>query len=164
MTKGCRGTGSDRVNHQRGFDMFTLHLKNGYPFAQAPCIVKLSGDKIALNDVMLPASIDHDARYNPNNVRLWVIGHEFGALCAVWAGHEQEAFDAAVDLGLLDCLMSEEQDHDDDDSLTPLGNASELFDLQHAWLAEVDFDPARDIAMIVKIVRSAENQFDFIEE
>ena len=143
--------------------MYTLHLKNGYPFAQAPCIVKLQSDKIALNDVMLPASIDHDARYNPYNVRLWVIGHEFGALYAVWAGHEQGALDAAVDLGLLDCLKAEEQDHEDE-SLTPLGNASELFDLQHAWIAEVDFNPARDIAMIVKIVRSTENQFDFIEE
>ena len=112
---------------------------------------------------MLPASIDHDARYNPNNVRLWVIGHEFGEICAVWAGHEQEAFDAAVDLNLLDCLMAEYQDRDDE-SLTPLGNASELFDLQHAWIAEVDFDPARDIAMIVKIIRNSENQFDFIEE
>lgn len=142
--------------------MFTLHLKNRYPFG-APCIVKLPGDKIALNDVMLPASIDHDARYNPNNVRLWVIGHEFGALCAVWAGHEQEAFDAAVDLGLLDCLMSEEQDRENE-SLTALGNASEIFDLQSVWIADVDFNPARDIAMIVKIIRRSENQFDFIGE
>jgi hypothetical protein len=132
---------------------YNLTLKQSLPFAQNPPFAELEGDKILCNDVNLPASIDPDNGYNPHNVRMWVIGHEFGAICAVFASSEQDAFDAAVDGNMLDCLMAQDQDHDDE-SLTPLGNASELFDLTYAWLAEVEFDPARDIHLIVKLVRA----------
>ena len=62
--------------------------------------------------------------------------------------------DAAVDAGSLDCLMAEEQDYDNED-LTPLGNASELFDLNSVWMGEVEFDAARDIKLIVALVRQS---------
>lgn len=138
---------------------YTLTLRQSGPFAQNPRFTEIEGEKILLNNVILPRAIDPENAFNPHNVRLFVIGHEFGAICAVWAGHEQEAFDVACDGNMLDCLMSENQDHEDD-SLTPCGNASELFDLAHAWCGVVEFEPARDIVLIVDIVRASENQKD----
>ena len=136
---------------------YTLTLAQSVSFCQNPRFAELDGDKIALNNVILPKTIDSDGAYNPHNVRLFVIGHEFGAICAVWASHEQEAFDEACDANLIDCLMAENQDIDNEE-LAPLGNASELFDLTHAWIGTVEFDAARDIKLIVSIVRAAENQ------
>lgn len=138
---------------------YTLTLAQSGGFCQTPRFAELEGDKIALNNVILPKTIDSDGGYNPHNVRFFVIGHEFGAICAVWASHEQEAFDEACDANLIDCLMSENQDFDNEE-LTPLGNASELFDLTHAWIGTVEFDAARDINLIVSIVRASENQKD----
>lgn len=126
---------------------YTLTLKQS---TQAPSSVELEGENILLNDVNLPEHIEHT--FNPYNVKLWVISNEYGALCAVWGSNEQEALDEAVDAGMLDCLMAEEQDYDNED-LTPLGNASELFDLNSVWMGEVEFDPARDIKLIVALVR-----------
>ena len=137
--------------------MFTLFLDQGFPFANNPRNVELPGDKILTNNVILPRNIDALGSYNPHNVRFWVIGHELGALCAVWASHEQEAFGEACNAGVLDCLMSEEQNYDDD-SLTALGNASELFDLSHAWIAPVEWQAGRDIKLILAMVRAVENQ------
>lgn len=141
----------------------TLTLSQRGPFAQNPHFAELEGEKIAVNNVILPKAVDQESSYNPHNVRLWAIGHEFGALCAVWASHEQEALDEACDAGLLDCLMAEDQDQENEE-LTPLGNASELFDLTHAWIGEVEFDAARDIHLIVAIVRASENQKDTLED
>ena len=131
---------------------YTLTLKQSGSFCQNPRFAELEGDSILLNDVNLPEHIEHT--YNPHNVTLWVIGHEHGALCAVWGSSEQDALDAAVDAGLLDSLMYEEQDYDNE-ALTPLGNASELFDLNSVWMGEVEFDAARDIKLIVTLVRES---------
>lgn len=128
---------------------YTLTLKQS---PQAPSSVELEGDSILLNDVNLPEHIEHT--FNPYNVKLWVIGNEYGALCAVWGSSEQEALDEAVDAGMLDCLMAEEQDYDNE-ALTPLGNASELFDLNSVWMGKVEFDAARDIKLIVALVRES---------
>lgn len=147
--------------------MYTLTLKqeNG-PFFSVPRFVELSGDKIALNNVVLPQHIDKESAYNPHNVQLYVIGHEFGAIAAVWASSESEALDEACDLNLLDSLMCEDQNPDNPDSneFTPLGNASELFDLSHVWTGIVEFMLSRDIQLIVDIIRASENQKSFIEE
>ena len=128
--------------------------------------VKLPGDKIALNNVIFPRHIDKENAFNPHNVQLYVIGHEFGAICAVWASNGQEALDEACDLDLLDCFLCEDQSPENYDSgdFVALGNASELFDLQYAWLGVVEFDAARDIQLIVNIIRASENQKSFIEE
>ena len=128
---------------------YTLTLKQS---PQAPSSVELEGDSILLNDVNLPEHIEHT--FNPYNVKLWVIGNEYGALCAVWGSSEQDALDAAVDAGLLDSLMDEEQDYNNE-ALTPLGNASELFDLNSVWMGKVEFDAARDIKLIVALVRES---------
>ena len=143
---------------------YQLTLKQQiFPFAQTPRFAEIDADGILLDNAQLPAEIDASDRYNPNNVRLWVIGHEFGALCAVFAGCEQYAFDQAVDLDQLDCLMADNQDYDDE-TLTSLGNAGELFDLSHAWIAEVEFDAARDIQLIVAIVKARAECLDNLGE
>lgn len=131
---------------------YTLTIKQSLPFSQNPRFAELEGENILLNDVNLPEHIERS--YNPHNVKLWVIGNEYGALCGAWGSSEQDASDAAVDAGLLDCLMAEEQDYDNED-LTPLGNASELFDLNSVWMGEVEFDAARDIKLIVALVRQS---------
>lgn len=141
---------------------YTLTLSQSGPFAQNPRFAEIDAAKIICNDVTLPRAIDADAGMNPHNVRLWAIGHEFGAICAVFASHAQDAMDAAVDANELDCLMAEVQDYDDE-TLTPLGNASELFDLAHAWIGEVEIDPARDILLITKLVRAAEQSKDNLD-
>lgn len=128
---------------------YTLTLKQS---PQAPSSVELEGDSILLNDVNLPEHIEHT--FNPYNVKLWVIGNEYGALCAAWGSSEQDALDAAVDAGLLDSLMDEEQDYNNE-ALTPLGNAGELFDLDYVWMGKVEFDAARDIKLIVALVRES---------
>lgn len=138
-------------------DKFTLHLGQTFPYAQNPTFTELSADKILLNNVILPKTIDNECGSNPHRVGLYVIGHEFGAICAVWASHEQEALDEACDGNMLECLLAENQDYEDE-TLSPLGNASELHDLSNAWIGRVQFDAARDIQLIVAIVRATENQ------
>ena len=133
---------------------YQLTLKQQhFPFAQTPRFAEVDADNILLDNAQLPPEIDASDRYNPYNIRLWVIGNEHGPICAVFAGGEQSAFNQAVDLWQLDYLMAADQDYDDE-TLTSLGNASELFDLSHAWIAEVEFDAKRDIQLIVAIVKA----------
>lgn len=139
---------------------YTLTLSQSSPFPQSPRFAELEGEKILLNNVILPRAIDPESAFNPHNVRLWVIGHEFGPLCAVWASHEQEALDEACNAGMLESLQVAEGDMDDSEDYTDLGNASEPHDLTYAWCAPVEFDAARDIALIVAIVRRSEQTED----
>lgn len=133
---------------------YQLTLKShNFPFNQTPRFAEVDADNILLDNAQLPASIDAGDRYNPQHIRLWVVGNEHGPICAVFAGCEQYAFDQAVDLDQLDYLMADDQDYDDE-TLTSLGNAGELFDLSHVWIAEVEFDAARDIQLIVAIVKA----------
>jgi len=126
-------------------------------------VFTVAGENIKVNDFMLPAGIDSTCRYNPNNTRLWIIGHTFGAVGCVFAGNAQDALDNAVDLNLMDHCLSEDQDYDNEE-LTPLGNAGELFDLSDIWLAEVDFKVERDIKLILALVQASENQKDNLED
>ena len=136
----------------------TLKQNNGF----APRYVELDKENIYLNNVILPKHIDPDAGYNPHDVKLYAIGNEYGALCAIWASHAQEAFDEACNHNAIDCLMAEDQNYEDE-TLTHLGNAGELFDLSYAWIGEVEFDAAKDVQLIVLIVRGAENQQTTLE-
>ena len=137
---------------------YSIKLKQNLPYASVPSIVELEGEHILCNDVQLPREIDHENSYNPHNIRAWVIGHEHGPICMVFASHEQDALDAAVDLNALECLLEEDQDQaNEDGELTPLGNASELHDLSYAWIGEVEFEPGRDIKLIVSLVRAGAN-------
>lgn len=151
-------TFSGLINQDSNMTTYNLHLNQVFPFSTIPEIVQVQSELIQCNDVML-TGIDKADRYNPNNTRLFAIGCEYGIICAVWAGYDQEAFDVACDLNLLDSLISEDQDHTND-SLTPLGNASELFDLTYAWLVEVELESDRDIDLIVDLIKARERQLD----
>lgn len=107
-----------------------------------PCIptreIELEDERILCNDVVLPSG-----EFNPHNVRLWVIGNEFGALGAVWASHEQDALDELIDSSLGDGLLVDDTpENQEDEELARLGNAGELADLEHCWMQVVDFSIA----------------------
>lgn len=142
---------------------YTFKLSQGFPFATCPTLAELDAEKILCNDVMLPADFDEGSRFNPNNIRLWVIGHEFGAICAVWAGCEQDALDNAVDCNILDCLAVTDADDQENENHARLGNASEPFDLSMAWMSCVEWDASRDIKLIVKFARAAESGADTLD-
>ena len=58
---------------------YTLTVKQSLPFSSNPRFAEqLEGENILLNDVNLPEHIERS--YNPHNVKLWVIGNEYGAL------------------------------------------------------------------------------------
>lgn len=126
----------------------TLLPDNGGPFNCQPAHeVELSDEDILCNDVTLPWD------FNPHNTRLYVIGNEFGALCAVWANHEQDALDTAVNENKLDSMMVSEEDYDamDEDEregCASLGNAGEPFNLDHAWIQQVRLDPTHDCRLL----------------
>ncbi len=161
--------------------MFTIYTKSfdGGPFNCRPAgKFDIPADKIICNDVMLPAEIDASCSFNCNHVRLWVVGNEYGALFAIFAGHEQDALDSACDAGMMESFALDANDtqlfynecdpetgeHPDGLEYTHLGNAGELHDLEHCWIAEADFQAERDIQFIVKLARAAEgghNTLDF---
>lgn len=141
--------------------MFKIYTKQDRSMPAGEFTV--SAGNIKINDFMLPAEVDSTCRYNPNNVRLWLIMHTFGAVGCVFASHDQEALDNAVDLGMMDHCIADDQDYDNEE-LTSLGNASELFDLSDTWLAEVDFKVDRDIKLILALVRASENQADDLSD
>lgn len=119
---------------------FTLNIQRGP--------VELAPERILCNHVMLP----HDT-FNPHNVRLWVIGNEYGALGAVWADCVQDALDELVDSGLGAALLVDDADfakmeEAEREGLAQLGNAGEYADLQHAWIYPVIFDPAKDCPLM----------------
>lgn len=120
----------------------------------------LEAEHILCNNVMLPGEIDEASRFNPHNVRAWLIGHVYGAVCLIWASCEQDALDEAVDLNQMDCFLVPAEDlsgtDEDYDNYAPLGNASELFDLSDMWMAEADFQLPRDSHLVVKLARSSE--------
>ena len=77
-----------------------LHLKplNGGAFNCLPAReIELPDESILCNNIILPWE------FNPHKVHLYAIGHEFGAVGAVWASHEQDALDELVDSGLVFC-------------------------------------------------------------
>ena len=125
----------------------TLHLKQVLPFANNVPMVELEPARILCNDITLPFES------HPHNMRLWVIGNEYGAIGAVWASHEQDALDELVDAGLGDGLLVSAEDEAgmseaEREDLAHLGNAGESADLEHCWLAPVAWDLARDCALI----------------
>lgn len=127
-----------------------LHLQpvNGGPFNCLPVReVELPDEKILCNDVILPWEI------NPHNCRLWIIGHEFGAVCAVWANHEQDALDEIVDSDNGDSFLVSEKDQkeaseDEREEWVHLGNAGEPCNLDYAWIQQVRLDPAQDYKLL----------------
>ena len=129
----------------------TLEPINGGPFnCRSSCEVELEDERILCNDVTLPTH-----RFNPHSVRLWVIGNEYGALCAVWAGNEQDALDEACDAGLLAGLAIDEPDsEDEDEDIARLGNAGEPHDLTNCWMQTVRLNGPEDWELIARFAEA----------
>lgn len=80
------------------FETIANRLSGGAP-------VELDADRCLTNNIIFADE------YNPHHVRPWVIGNQFGALCLVWAGNEQDAFDAAWNADKLGGLAVDEDDY-----------------------------------------------------
>lgn len=100
---------------------------------------------ILLNNVVLPQE------FNPHNIRLWIIGHEFGAICAVWASCEQDAFDEMLDAGYEQFLV---ENPEEDQEYSCLGNAGEPCNLDYAWIEPVDFGFVRDYRTLIALAEA----------
>lgn len=100
---------------------------------------------VLLNNVVLPQE------FNPHNVRLWIIGHEFGAICAVWASCEQDAFDEMLDTGCEQFLV---ENPEEDQEYSYLGNAGEPCNLNYAWIEPVEFDFVRDYRALIALAEA----------
>ena len=124
----------------------TLHLSalDGGPFICRPArTVELKPEEVLCNDIVLPWE-DH-----PHKMRLWVIGNEFGALGAVWADCEQEAFDILVDEALGGSLLCDEPTNEEEaEDISRLGNACEPADLSNAWIQTVRLSEKEDARLL----------------
>lgn len=127
----------------------TLHLQQKDNRVGCPESVEVNDERIACNDVTLPG----DPNYH--NTKLYVIGNEFGVCGAVWADNLQDAFDALCDEGFSAGLAIEEpvSEHDEEE-VSRLGNAGEPHDLSNAWSGEVEFEPARDLKVLLKFAEA----------
>ena len=136
----------------------TLILHQAGPFASSPRFAELEDSEILCNNVILPEE------FNPHNVRLWVIGNEYGPMCALWADCEQGALDELIDQGRGDSFLVSLEDQEaavadgaieeKREEWAYLGNAGEPCDLSHAWLAPVEFKPARDWETLCKLAEA----------
>lgn len=124
-----------------------LPLNRG-PFHCLPAReIELENEKILCNNVVLPWG------FNPHSVRLYVIGNEFGALGAIWADCDQEAFDILVDESLGESLLvsaedQEKADESEREEWAHLGNAGEPCDLTNVWVQLVRLEPTLDCQLL----------------
>ena len=91
---------------------------------------------------------------------MYIIGHEYGAVCAVWADNEQDAINGAWDEDMLTCLAFEEEDAvdesgDDMPNVMRVGNESAPIDTSYLWIDTVRFDPVRDFQAILAIAAAS---------
>lgn len=125
----------------------------------------LEEHNILCNDVNLPSELMNS--YNPHNIRMWLIGHMHGSVCAVFASNEQDALDNACDANKMESFLVDTNGVDEQDleheNYTYLGNAGEAHDLDDCWIAEVDFKAERDIKLIVKLARAYEGGHDTLD-
>jgi hypothetical protein len=140
---------------------YTLHTAaiDGSPFNSRPAMLhELNSDCILCNEEPILPGDSHCY-----NMRLWVIGNEFGACCAVWASHEQDALDNAVDANMLDSELLENQDEGYDnegeviDGYISAGNAGELFHSDYLFIHQVEFDIIRDWELLKAFARCSDN-------
>ena len=94
--------------------------------------VEVDAKRVLTNDVTF------QWESNPHNVRLWLIGNEYGVMGAVWADCEQDALDELVDADLGAGILIDESDADEE--CARLGNAGEPACLDNCRLEAVDLD------------------------
>lgn len=124
--------------------LVNLHLPafTGKPFCgREPAEdVELRPDHVLCNEVILPWE-----RWN-DHLRLYVIGAEYGAICAVWGDSEQDAFDVAADSGLL--LALEDVEPRNWERRTQLGEDCKMFNLETAWIRPAKLRPDKDVQLL----------------
>lgn len=127
-----------------------LSLNQKLPFAQNPRFVELENDRILCNNIIF------EREFNPHNVRLFVIGNEYGALGAVWASHDQEAIDTLVDEKLGDGILLDPKEMTEEElsGCATAGNTSEPIDSDHLWIEVVEFDKIRDFEVLMKFAEA----------
>jgi len=128
----------------------TLHVSEskGGLFNRPAQAFELEVEKILANHVIFANE------FNPHNVRLWIVGNEYGAMFALWAGNEQDALDTACDENLMESFLVDDTVElatyeEEGVDLTPLGNAGELHNLESLWMREVELSPARDCPLML---------------
>jgi hypothetical protein len=136
---------------------YTLHTKaqNGGPFHCRPA-GQFAMDDDRINVSGADCFIGYPGNRNGNG-KLYVIGNEFGAIAAVTARFDGDALDQLIDSGLGDSLLVDPQpthEEAEENEYTALGNAGEYADISYAWIAEVEFEPSRDIELIVAIAKA----------
>lgn len=127
---------------------------NGGPFNCLPAReVELDDENILCNNVVLPWD------FNPHHCKLYVIGHEYGAIAALWASNEQEALDTLINSGKGDCFLISEEDQksateEEQEEWARLGNAGEPCNLDHAWLQVVRLDEKLDCRLLCQFAEA----------
>lgn len=156
-----RGNQTTPSNPQK-MNKITLHTKavNGGAFNCRPAMIhEIEPENALANNVIF------DGEFNPHNVRLFVIGHEFGAIAALWAEHDQEAFDILCDENLSGAFLEEDQNQDNESGeLAHLGNAGELHNLDSAWCLEVEFKPERDWKVMLKFAEARGGNYENLDK
>ncbi len=126
------------------------------------------GDASIKRKAMLANYVVFPWEYNPNRIRPFLILSEFGPVALVWAEHEQDALDEAVDSNLMDGFQVSQEDYDkasedEREDWTPLGNAGEPFDLSNVDIAELDASkfPPELVALFASAREGGHDTIDF---
>ena len=125
-----------------------MHAIDGGAFKSRPAdCIELEGERILANDVRMPWDT------GSSDVRLWVVGNEYGAIAAAWADCEQDALDELTNAGLLDSFLVSEEDQasapaEEAEEWAHLGNAGEPADLTNAWIRAVGLTERRDCRLL----------------
>lgn len=133
----------------------TLFLNQTHPFASSPVCAELAPERILCNNVIFAGE------FNSHNVRLWVIGNEYGAMGAVWADCLGDAIDELIDADLAGGILIDEETQktmtaDEAKECGRGGNAGELYETDHLWAAEVNFDVKKRDGDLTTLLKFAE--------
>jgi hypothetical protein len=118
------------------------------------------GMRFTDEDVVDAGSFIPNGEYNPHNVRPWAVEFMGTIIAVVFASHEQDALDAAVDGGKMDGHMISNEDMAElervgqDEDVTRLGNAGEPFDLTYIGLHEMPNPPFSFVALLNAITET----------
>jgi len=126
---------------------------------------------ILANDVTFDGEYNryNDGEYNPHNTRLWLISHQFGPVCMVWAQCEQDALDEMVDSDLGNAFLVSEEDvnsasEEEREAWARLGNTGEYADLTYCHMEAIKLDPTKDWRLMLAFAEARGAGSKTIEE
>lgn len=151
------------ITNQNQAMKITLHTAavDGGAFNCRPAMThELEPKKVLTNDLVLP----WESHRRPG-MKLWIVGHTFGPIAALWATHEQAAMDLLCDANLSDAFLEEDQEQDDKDGkLARLGNAGELHNLDDCWILPVSFNEQRDVRLLCMLAQARGADVENLDE